>query len=85
MTRAFSLLRLGRALRDARKQRGLAQAALAESAGVPRLKVIQVEKGEGSVSMRAYATVASALGMEFALVPTQRPTLDEVAAMLDDE
>jgi transcriptional regulator with XRE-family HTH domain len=60
------------------------QADIAASAGLPRLKVIQIERGEASVSMGAYANLAASLGMEFALTPARRPTLDEVKELLDD-
>ena len=76
------LHRLGGSLRDARKQRGLTQAQLAALATVPRLKVIQIERGDASVSIGAYAEVAAALGLEFTPVPARRPTLDEVKEML---
>ena len=76
------LHRLGGSLRDARKQRGLTQAQLAALATVPRLKVIQIERGDASVSIGAYAEVAAALGLEFMPVPARRPTLDEVKEML---
>lgn len=80
---AITLLhRLGGSLRDARKQRGLTQAQLAALASVPRLKVIQVERGDASVSIGAYAEVAAALGLEFTPVPARRPTLDEVRELL---
>lgn len=76
------LHRLGGSLRDARKQRGLTQAQLAALATVPRLKVIQIERGDASVSIGAYAEVAAALGLEFTPVPARRPTLDEVKELL---
>ena len=76
------LTRLGTALRELRQQRGLTQAALAVRAGVPRLKVIQVEKGDGSVSIGAYAQIVSALGAEFTALPARRPTLDEVRGLM---
>lgn len=76
------LNRLGRSLRDARKRRGLTQAQLAALATLPRLKVIQIERGDASVSIGAYAEVAAALGLEFTPVPARRPTLDEVRALL---
>lgn len=79
------LLRFGKSLREARKRRGLTQAQLAQLAAVPRLKVIQVERGEPSVSIRFYADIAAALGLEFATVPARRPTLEEVREMLADE
>lgn len=76
------LERLGKSLRDARKRRGLTQAHLALLASVPRLKVIQVERGDASVSVGAYAQIASALGLEFAPIPARRPTLEEVRELL---
>ena len=85
MDRLTLLTRLGSALRDLRQQRGLTQAALAARAGVPRLKVIQVEKGDSSVSIGAYAQIASALGAEFTVLPARRPTLDEVRELMSHE
>jgi transcriptional regulator with XRE-family HTH domain len=79
------LHRLGSAIRELRRQRGLTQAAVAARAGVPRLKVIQVEKGDGSVSIGAYAQIASALGAEFTALPARRPTLDEVRELIGHE
>ena len=79
------LYRLGAAVRAARQNRGLTQAEVAKLAGLPRLKVIQVERGEGSVSIGAYAAIASALGLEFTPSPARRPTLDEVKGLLGDE
>lgn len=76
------LRRFGSSLRDARKRRGLTQAQLAALATVPRLKVIQIERGDASVSIGAYAEVAAALGLEFTPVPARRPTLEEVAELL---
>lgn len=76
------LCRFGSSLRDARKRRGLTQAQLATLATVPRLKVIQIERGDASVSVGAYAEVAAALGLEFTPVPARRPTLDEVTELL---
>ncbi len=76
------LSRFGAAMRRLRQQRGLTQAALAARARVPRLKVIQVERGDGSVSIGAYAQIASALGAEFTPLPARRPTLDEVRELM---
>ncbi len=75
---------LGAGLRSARKGRGLTQAELAHRAGLPRLKVIQVERGEASVSIGAYADIATALGQTLTLSVARRPTLDEVGALLAD-
>lgn len=45
-------------------------------------QVIQIERGDASVSIGAYAKVAAALNQEFVPVPARRPTLDEVAELL---
>jgi transcriptional regulator with XRE-family HTH domain len=74
----FILTELGAALRRARTERGLTQAALAERAGIPRLKVIQVEAGDERVAVRYYAMVSAALGQHLGLKPARRPTLDEL-------
>ncbi|GLQ52379.1 hypothetical protein GCM10010872_38280 [Dyella flava] len=58
----------------------MTQAKVAQLANVPRLKVIQVERGDPSVSMKAYAAIAKALGAELTLTPSRRPTLEEARA-----
>jgi transcriptional regulator with XRE-family HTH domain len=68
---------LSAAVRAMRRRRGLTQAELAARAGLPRAKIIQIEKGESGVSIGAYASAAGALGAELALAPRQRPTLEE--------
>ena len=72
-----SLQHLAEEFRTMRRRRGLTQADLAARAGLPRLKIIQIEKGEPTVSAGAYAAAAAALGAEFALTPVRRPTLEE--------
>lgn len=76
------LERIGAQLRALRLERGLTQAALADRAGLPRLKVVHAEAGRGSVSAGAYARLLGALGAEVKLVPTRRPTLDELDEFL---
>lgn len=76
------LTRLGAQLRSQRLERGLTQAEVARRAGLPRLKVLQVEAGRGSASAGAYARVAGALGFELASVPARRPTLDDIGEFL---
>jgi transcriptional regulator with XRE-family HTH domain len=76
----FHLHRLGQSLKARRLGRGLTQAAVAALAGVTRLRVIQVEQGQGQVAIQAYAAVAHALGAEVSLTLTHRPTLEEARA-----
>ena len=53
-----------------------------DAAGLPRLKVIQVEAGKPTVSVLAFAQTASALGLEFKLETARRPTLEELPDFL---
>ena len=76
---------VGSELRAMRRRRGLTQADVAARAGLPRVKVIQIEKGEPTVSAGAYAAVAAALGAQFALAPMRRPTLEEARELFADD
>jgi transcriptional regulator with XRE-family HTH domain len=71
--------------RAMRKRRGLTQAELALRSGLPRAKIIQIEKGEAGVSIGAYAAVATALGAALTLAPLQRPTLEETREVFADD
>ncbi len=82
--KGIPLTRLGHSLKSMRKARGLTQASVAQLAHVPRLKVIQTERGDPSVSISAYAEIARALGGELAIVPARRPTLEEVRELFAD-
>lgn len=81
----YSLItaRLGIQIRQNRSNRGLTQANLAALAGIPRQKVIAIEKGDVSVGMAAYARVLGALDCELAVVPAAMPTLDEIEGVFD--
>lgn len=78
------LHRLAQSLKERRLRRSLTQAAVAELAHVPRLKVIQVERGDPAVSIRHYAAIAHALGAELTLAPSRRPTLEEATEFFAD-
>ena len=57
------LAALGRRLRDLRQRRGLTQKALGERAGVSPRFLVQVEGGEGNLSVLRLAELAEALGV----------------------
>jgi transcriptional regulator with XRE-family HTH domain len=82
---ATNLCALGLALKRLREQRGLRQEDVAERAGLTRLMVIHVEAGRPTLGAASYAKLAAALGAQLQLLPTQRPTLDEIGALLGDE
>jgi HTH-type transcriptional regulator/antitoxin HipB len=73
--------RLGASLREARINRGLKQAQLAELCGLTRLRIIGIEKGNPSISMEAYFKAASGMGLELALRPIERPVFEDLKRM----
>lgn len=61
---ATDLLVLGRQIRTHRKALRLNVTAVAEAAGISRVTLHRIEKGEPSVTMGAYLNAMSALGMK---------------------
>ncbi len=63
---AESLLTLGDALRRRRKAMGVNAVTAAQAAGLSRVTLHRIEKGESSVTMGAWINLASALGLNLA-------------------
>lgn len=61
---AAALKQLGHELRAHRKALGISAAATAEAAGVSRVTLHRIEKGEPSVSIGAWFNVATVLGLK---------------------
>lgn len=57
-----SLLKLGEQIRTRRKRLGVSAVAAAESAGMSRVTLHRIERGEPSVTMAAYLSAILALG-----------------------
>ena len=62
------LVRLGERLREARKRQNVSATAAAEAAGLSRVTLHRIEHGEPTVTIGAWAAVASALGLELDIV-----------------
>lgn len=62
------LTRLGAHLRAARKQQKVSAVATAEAAGMSRVTLHRIERGEPSVAVGAWVAAAGALGLTLALV-----------------
>ena len=58
-----ALKKVGRNIGAARKRRRITMELMAERAGISRVTLSKIEKGEPTVSMGAYATVLFTLGM----------------------
>lgn len=61
------LARLGQQLRAARERQKVSAVAAAEAAGLSRVTVHRIERGEPSVAMGAWVALAGALGVTLAL------------------
>jgi transcriptional regulator with XRE-family HTH domain len=77
------LQRLGAQIRSRRLARGHTQAALAVLAGLPRQKIVAMERGDRSVSMGAYARALAGLDSELQVITAVMPTLDDVHGLFD--
>lgn len=61
---------LGQKIRDRRKSLKVSAVATAEAAGISRVTLHRIEKGEPSVAMGAYLDAAVSLGLTFDILPT---------------
>jgi transcriptional regulator with XRE-family HTH domain len=67
------LVRLGEKLRRAREGQKVSAVAAAEAAGISRPTLHRIERGEPSVAMGAWVTLASALGLRLDAVDPRAP------------
>lgn len=65
---ATKLAALGQRIRDRRKALKVSAVTAAEAAGMSRVTLQRVERGEPSVTMGAYMSAATAVGLEFEVV-----------------
>lgn len=70
---AARLLALGEQLRAQRKRLGVSATTAAEAAGMSRVTLHRIERGEPSVTMGAYLNAAAALGLELGVIEAQPP------------
>ncbi|HEK1692144.1 TPA: helix-turn-helix domain-containing protein [Pseudomonas putida] len=75
--------RLATQMRARRMNLGLTQMQLAHRAGLPRQKIIAMEKGSLSVAIAAYAKALGALDCELQVVPAVMPTLDQIQGVFE--
>jgi transcriptional regulator with XRE-family HTH domain len=65
-------VRLGNEIRAQRKTLGVNATATAEAAGISRVTLHRIERGEGSVSLAAYLKVLTALGLDLDVINTSQ-------------
>jgi transcriptional regulator with XRE-family HTH domain len=71
-----ALSQLGQQIRVHRKSLKVSAIATAEAAGVSRMTLNRIERGEPSVTMGAYLNVVSALGLNLSLGGIEEPYRD---------
>lgn len=79
------LKKLGQDLRDARKRRRIPMQLAAERAEISRATLYKIEKGDGGVSLSAYAKVLFILGMINRLAEIIDPRFDEMGLGMESE
>ena len=67
------LMRLGARLRAARREQSVTMVTTAEVAGMSRVTLHRIERGEPSVAIGAWVAAASALGLKLDLVSAKAP------------
>jgi HTH-type transcriptional regulator/antitoxin HipB len=67
---------IGNAIRRARRQRGLNQAALGERAGLRQATVSLIETGHPAARIDTLLGLLAALDLEFRIAPRSRGTVD---------
>jgi transcriptional regulator with XRE-family HTH domain len=77
---AENLIALGQQIRAHRKALRISATTAAEAAGMSRVTLHRIEKGEPSVTMGAYVNAMVALGLNFGLVTTAEPIESHPAA-----
>ena len=70
---ADQLIALGQQIRTHRKALRVSATAAAEAAGMSRVTLHRIEKGEPSVTMGAYLNALAALGLDFGIIQPARP------------
>ena len=78
-----ALVALGEQLRAERKRLGVSATTAAEAAGMSRVTLHRIERGEPSVTMGAYANAAAALGLALGVAspPSAVPGRDKPAGV----
>jgi transcriptional regulator with XRE-family HTH domain len=67
------LVRLGQQLRVVRERQKVSAVAASEAAGLSRVTLHRIERGEPSVAMGAWVALASALGLTLAVLAPEPP------------
>ena len=79
------LSHIGQQIRSRRKDLKVSAVATAESAGISRMTLYRIEQGEASVTIGAYLSVISVLGLKPKLVDVNQRSLNSKRFKLNDD
>lgn len=82
---SYELRQLGANIRNARRRRRIPTTLMAERAGISRVTLDKIEKGDPSVSLGRYAAVLYVLGLVKSLGSIASPAIDHVGLSLEEE
>lgn len=82
---ARALKKLGDDLKNARKRRRITTKLAAERANISRTTLVKIEKGNGGVSMAAYANVLFILGLISRLSDMVDVSIDQLGQTFETE
>jgi transcriptional regulator with XRE-family HTH domain len=80
-----TLRKMGQDIKDARRRRRITIELMAERAGLSRVTIGKIEKGDPTASMGGYASALFVLGMEGALGGLVDSAHDLIGRRLEDE
>jgi len=80
-----ALRKLGQDIRDGRRRRRIPMALMAERAGMVRVTLAKIEKGDPSVSLGGYASVLFVLGLIDRLKDLADANHDLIGRRLEEE
>lgn len=80
-----ALKKLGKDISDARKRRRIPMWLAAKRSSISRTTLNKIEKGDGGVSLGAYAKVIFILGIIHRLADIADPKFDEIGLNLESE
>jgi transcriptional regulator with XRE-family HTH domain len=80
-----AIKKLGKDIKKARLKRRVTMEIQAERAGISRITLSKIEKGEAGVSIGAYTSVLFTMGMENRLRELADPNTDYIGQQLEEE
>jgi transcriptional regulator with XRE-family HTH domain len=80
-----SLTELAARIKSQRRAAGLTVAELSARTGIPARSIVRMESGDPSAPIGRVSLVLQSLGHDLAIVPTSRPSLEDLSSIYSDD